>query len=118
MLDWQAFKGEATMQFFQFEEFGFLDGVRGVYGTVAFNFDGQVDDIPVAHNVRVKVRITTSAEQSIGDMREALYREAVEQMHRALSCAEGKSAQELFSEAQEMEAAEQKALEDWQPDLS
>lgn len=101
------------MKFFDFGEFGFLTHKTGVYGSVVFRAEDTIDGLDVAHVVTVKVRVRTPHDQSIADMREALFQKAMEQLRHALSVAEGKSAQLLLSEAADKAEAEQ-----WKPDFS
>jgi hypothetical protein len=96
---------------FAFEELGFLSSDVGVYGNVVFRFEDMIDDIEVAHIVTVRVRIKAGAEVPIGDMREALLQKAVEQLRHSLAIADGKSAQQLVSEAREKAESER-----WKPD--
>jgi hypothetical protein len=96
---------------FEFDQFGFLPGCEGVYGSVIFRFEDMLDDVEVAHSVIVKARIKAASSLSIADMREALFRKAVEQLSRALQVAEGKTSQQLSSEAEEKAEAER-----WKPE--
>jgi hypothetical protein len=100
--------------FFEFADFGFLvpEDV-GVFGSVVFRFADKVDDLEVSHVVTVTVRVKAGSDLPIGDMREALFQKAVEQLRHALEVAEGKTAQQLVSEAREKAASEQ-----WESDLS
>lgn len=71
------------------------------FGTVHLNRDDVLPDgTEVAHNLSVKVRISTSADATIADLKQALLDKAVEQLRLALADLEDKSALELSVAAQ------------------
>jgi hypothetical protein len=71
------------------------------FGTVHLNRgDVLPDGSGVAHNLSVKVRINTSADATVADLKQALLDKAVEQLRLALADLDGKSALDLSSDAQ------------------
>lgn len=96
---------------FAIENINEMSGIDGgLFGTVVFSHDEGWPEFEVTHHVMVKIRVKVSSDASIRDMREVLYRKAVEQLSRTLEAVDGKTAQQLTSEAEEKAAAER-----WKP---
>jgi hypothetical protein len=100
---------------FTITDVNLFDGGGFAYGTVNFDFDdvllGEVD---VSHTVSVKVRITVPQGATVQGLNQALFVKAIDQLHHALSKAEGRTAQELLSAA--FAKAQEEQRREWEED--
>ncbi|HVV93815.1 MAG TPA: hypothetical protein VHD15_10380 [Hyphomicrobiales bacterium] len=85
---------------FTITDVNLFDGGGFAYATVNFDFEdvlpGEVD---VTHTVSVKVRITVPHGATVQGLNQAFFAKAVDQLRRALAKSDGRTAQELLSEA-------------------
>ena len=71
------------------------------WAEVRLNFDEEIGESLVTHWVTVKIRATADESVNVRELREILFRKAVEQLHQASQAVEGKTARELLDAAHE-----------------
>jgi len=79
------------------------------WAEVRFNFDEMIEDIDVSHWVTVRVRVTADETVTVVELREILFRKALDQLRLASQAVEGKTAHELLDEAHQQILADQAA---------
>ncbi|PZO78432.1 MAG: hypothetical protein DI629_12075 [Mesorhizobium amorphae] len=86
---------------FEFEDFIFRQEDSLAVGTVVLRFPDTLEAGEVTHHVKVRVRIMAPGHLTLDEVREKMLETAKVQLAAAVQMVEGKSAQQLFAEAEE-----------------